>query len=343
MSGLPPVNSREHGGGLDAAIAEYGGLAKDWLDLSTGINPTPYPLPDIPETAWHRLPDADGLARLYSLARGFWGVPDGAGMIASAGVSAIIASLPRMAEGLGCPRQIRIDTPTYNEYATAFSTAGWQIESGDASAPVRIIVHPNNPDGGLASLSADDIKNDIKNGGLVVIDESFCDLTPNKSLIDLTRYDNVIVLKGLGKFWGLAGLRLGFAIGQPALMKRLDTLLGPWAISGPAQIIGAGVLQDTTWADNTRARLHKNAGRLDEIAMANGLTRIGGTDLFRLYSCESAPALKHQLAKHAIWSRVFSYNPNWIRLGLPADIPANWHRLETALETALQTTNRSIK
>ncbi len=342
MSGLPPVNSREHGGGLDAAIAEYGGLAKDWLDLSTGINPQPYPLPDIPETAWHRLPDADGFARLYSVARGFWGVPDGAGMIASAGVSAIIASLPRMAEGLGCPRQIRIDTPTYNEYATAFSTAGWQIESG-ASAPVRIIVHPNNPDGGLTSLSADDIKTDIKNASLVVIDESFCDLTPNKSLIDLTRYDNVIVLKGLGKFWGLAGLRLGFAIGQPALMKRLDSLLGPWAISGPAQIIGAGVLQDTAWADNTRARLHKNAGRLDDIATANGLTPIGGTDLFRLYSCKNAPALKHQLAKHAIWSRVFSYNPNWIRLGLPADIPANWHRLETALQTALQTANRSIK
>ncbi len=337
MSGLPPVNSREHGGGLDAAIAEYGGCAKDWLDLSTGINPTPYPLPDIPETAWHRLPDADGFARLYSLARGFWHVPDGVGIIASAGVSAIIASLPRMAEGLGCPRQIRIDTPTYNEYAAAFTSAGWQIESGDA--PVRIIVHPNNPDGGLASLSADD----IKTASLVVIDESFCDLTPNKSLIDLTRYDNVIVLKGLGKFWGLAGLRLGFAIGQPALMKRLDSLLGPWAISGPAQIIGAGVLQDTAWADNTRARLHKNAGRLDEIATANGLTRIGGTDLFRLYSCENAPALKHQLAKHAIWSRVFSYNKNWIRLGLPADTPANWHRLETALETALQTTNRSIK
>ena len=103
MSGLPPVNSREHGGGLDAAIAEYGGLAKDWLDLSTGINPTPYPLPDIPETAWHRLPDADGFARLYSVARGFWGVPDGAGIIASAGVSAIIASLPRVAEGFGLP------------------------------------------------------------------------------------------------------------------------------------------------------------------------------------------------------------------------------------------------
>ena len=338
MSGLPPVNSREHGGGLDAAIAEYGGLAKDWLDLSTGINPTPYPLPDIPETAWHRLPDADGLARLHFTARGFWGVPDDAGIIASAGVSAIIASLPRVAESLDCPRQIRIDTPTYNEYATAFSTAGWQIESG-ASAPVRIIVHPNNPDGGLASLSA----NDIKTASLVVIDESFCDLTPNKSLIDLTRYDNVIVLKGLGKFWGLAGLRLGFAIGQPALMKRLDTLLGAWAISGPAQIIGAGVLQDTTWADNTRARLHKNAGRLDDIATANGLTRIGGTDLFRLYECANAPALKHQLAKHAIWSRVFSYNKNWIRLGLPADIPVNWQRLETALETALQTANRSIK
>ncbi len=336
MSGLPPVNSREHGGGLDAAIAEYGGLAKDWLDLSTGINPTPYPLPDIPETAWHRLPDADGLMRLYSVARGFWGVPDDAGMIASAGVSAIIASLPRVAEALVSTRQIRIDTPTYNEYATAFTSAGWQIESG---APVRIIVHPNNPDGGLTSLSANDIKTDIKTASLVVIDESFCDLTPTKSLIDLTRYDNVIVLKGLGKFWGLAGLRLGFAIGQPALMKRLDSLLGPWAISGPAQIIGTGVLQDTTWADNTRARLHKNAGRLDDIATANGLTPIGGTDLFRLYNCESAPALKHQLAKHAIWSRVFSYNPNWIRLGLPADETANWHRLETALQIA----NRSIK
>lgn len=306
---------RDHGGGLDAAIAAFGGSRADWLDLSTGINPVPYPMPNLPADAWTALPDEAAFARLYALARSFWNVPDDASIIGATGASAIIAALPRVIpQGDVC-----IPGPTYNEHGAAFAASGWHMNQDPSHTLVA--VHPNNPDGHIWQISDLDAT-------YTIIDESFCDVTPDQSLIHLASRSGTVVLKSFGKFWGLAGLRLGFAIGDPAIIASLTDLLGPWQISGPALSIGAEALSDPVWADDTRARLARDATRLDTLLTQNGAKLIGGTSLFRLYQVENAQTAQDHLAQHHTWSRVFPYDPTWLRLGLPA--PDRWAQLEAA-------------
>ncbi|MBE0412657.1 threonine-phosphate decarboxylase [Yoonia sp.] len=310
------TDQRDHGGGLDAAIRQYGGSRDDWLDLSTGINPVPYPLPRLTADSWTALPDRAAFDRLYALARNFWRVPQAAGIIGGTGASAIIAALPRVLE----TSHVAIPGPTYNEHSAAFLAAGWPVRDG--AADVRVAVHPNNPDGRV--WQAEDL-----NSPITIIDESFCDVMPEASLIHLAARPGTVVLKSFGKFWGLAGLRLGFAIGDPAIIDRLTDLLGPWQISGPALAIGAEALADPQWADDTRARLKMDAARLDALLESKGAALLGGTTLFRLYQVQDAKAAQHHLAQHHIWSRVFPYASDWLRLGLPA--PDRWGQLEDAL------------
>jgi len=309
------TQKRDHGGGLDAAITKYGGTRADWLDLSTGINPVPYPMPALPDDAWTALPDQAAFDRLYERARSFWNVPSDAAIIGATGASAIIAALPRTAK----PKQVQISGPTYNEHGAAFQASGWQISDGTQST--MVVVHPNNPDGRLWS------ETDL-NAPFTIIDESFGDVAPDQSLIHLASRPGTVVLKSFGKFWGLAGLRLGFAIGDPTIIAKLTDLLGPWQVSGPALTIGAKALADPQWADETRNRITADAARLDTLLTRNGADLIGGTTLFRLYKVKDAKATQHQLAQHRVWSRVFPYAPDWLRLGLPAT--DRWAQLEAA-------------
>ncbi|NSX53974.1 threonine-phosphate decarboxylase [Parasulfitobacter algicola] len=304
---------RDHGGGLDAAILQYGGTRAGWIDLSTGINPHPYPIGTPAMSDWIQLPDQGAVNTLLVEARKFWQIPDSAAIIAAPGASALIARIP----ALFPTANVDIPTPTYNEHAAAFKAHGWQINSGDA----KVIVHPNNPDGRW--YTADDLQTSVR-----IIDESFCDVAPDRSLIHLADTPGTIILKSFGKFWGLAGLRLGFAIGDPALIVRLSDLIGPWPVAGPALRIGTAALQDTKWAHDTRQRLQDDADRLDTV-MQDHAQLIGGTSLFRLYDVPDAAQMQDQLAHHHIWSRIFPYSKTWVRLGLP---PADgWDRLKAAL------------
>jgi len=307
---------RDHGGGLDAAIARHGGTRADWIDLSTGINPVPYPMPDLPADAWTALPDAAARDRLTDAARRFWRVPDGAHLLAAPGASALIARVPALVP----PGRVHIPGPTYNEHAAAFRVHGHH-PADDPSAPVHVHVHPNNPDGRHAPPPGPRT--------LTVIDESFCDISPEASHAAHATAPSVIVLKSFGKFWGLAGLRLGFAVGHPDTLAPLAEALGPWPVSGPALAIGAAALSDDAWADATRARLATDAALLDALLTRAGARIVGGTTLFRLARVADATALQTRLARHHIWTRTFPYDPTWIRLGLPA--PQHWPRLETAL------------
>lgn len=314
------TGSRDHGGGVDAAQAQYGGARADWIDLSTGINPDPYPIPPLPDGAWTALPDSGAQTALEQAARRFWQIPEAAAVIAAPGASALIARMPHLMGPDGA-RQVVIETPTYNEHAAGFAAAGWQVVTKGA-APVQVVVHPNNPDGRLwdeAELTA----------GHVVIDESFGDICPEHSLVHMATRPGVIVLKSFGKFWGLAGLRLGFAIGLPETLAPMVDMLGPWAVSGPALTIGAAALTDPDWAEATRSRLERDAARLDTLMQWAGAQVVGGTPLFRLYDVDDAAAWQDRLARHHLWSRIFPYSKTWLRLGLP---PAHgWDRLEQAL------------
>ncbi|SEP84124.1 threonine-phosphate decarboxylase CobD [Thalassovita taeanensis] len=318
-----PDTPRDHGGGVDAAAARFGGTRSDWIDLSTGINPVPYPLPALPADAWTALPDAAAQTALEQAARRFWSVPEGAAVLAAPGASSLIARIP----ALTMPGTVDIPTPTYNEHAAAFTAQGWALSgtAPQAAAPqARVLVHPNNPTGRF--WTAQDLT-----APLTVIDESFCDIAPERSLIAHATQPGRIVLKSFGKFWGLAGLRLGFAIGDPALIDRLAQMLGPWPVSGPALIIGTHALTDPDWARKTRIRLNEDAARLDALMVRAGarVSVSSGTPLFRLYEVSDPAHWQERLARHHVWSRIFPYSNTFLRLGLPA--PQHWARLEAAL------------
>ncbi|WP_289043951.1 threonine-phosphate decarboxylase [uncultured Aliiroseovarius sp.] len=311
------AKQRDHGGGLDAAMARFGGVRGDWLDLSTGINPQPYPVDPIASNAWTALPDTRAFDRLEAAARAFWSVPKGAVVLAAPGASSLIARIP----SLIAPGRAVIPGPTYNEHAAAFRAQGWQVaDSGTGDA--RVIVQPNNPDGHLWRAPELDQP-------LTVIDESFCDVVPKASHMQAASRPGVLILKSFGKFWGLAGLRLGFVIGDPELVAQLGEALGPWQTSGPALEIGARALSDHRWADHTRARLADDAARLDRLMTDKGAALVGGTTLFRLYEVDDAAAWRDRLAKGRVWSRIFPYSQRWLRLGLPPE--TGWTQLEAAL------------
>lgn len=315
------VNKRDHGGGLDAAILSYGGQRSTWIDLSTGINPVPYGIPEIAADGWTTLPDRAAADALIEAARQFWHVPHSASIIAAPGASCLIANMPY----LSAAKTVHIHGPTYNEHAAAFVAAGQTVSQDGTRAETcdaQVVVHPNNPDGKL--WNAGGITAPFK-----IIDESFCDVCPDASLVQRTTEPNTIVLKSFGKFWGLAGLRLGFAIGQPDLIATLADRLGPWPVSGPALQIGTAALRDKNWAAQTRTRLGQDTQRLDALMQAKGAKPLGGTTLFRLYDVGDAQAYQDKLAQAHIWSRIFPYSDRWLRLGLPH--PTQWDRLEAAL------------
>lgn len=307
----------DHGGGVDAAALRWGGARAEWIDLSTGINPCPYPVPPLPPEVWGALPDEGAETALTTAARSFWRVPPAAAVLAAPGASALIARMSLLAP-VG---RVYIPGPTYNEHGRAFAAAGWRVTDRPEGASAAVIVRPNNPDGRMPG---------VPNLPLVIVDESFCDTSPHQTQIALAARPGRLILKSFGKFWGLAGLRLGFAIGDPALLAGLAQAMGPWPVSGPALAIGTVALRDQTWAEATRARLTRDAARLDTLMKATGAAVVGGTPLFRLYQTGDAALWQDRLARHRIWTRIFPYSRQWIRLGLPGT-EADWLRLEAAL------------
>jgi len=315
-------NPRDHGGGIDAAAAQYEGTRDTWIDLSTGINPVPYPLGEMSLNAWTALPDANAMDRLLAAARKFWNVPDQAEIVAAPGASALIARMPALTQTPGA----YIPSPTYNEHAAAFRAHHKLGDQQDPANATHIYVHPNNPNGHLWPADV------VGARALTIVDESFCDTVPSASHIARAADPGVIVLKSFGKFWGLAGLRLGFAIGRRETLfadTSLADMLGPWAVSGPALEIGARALEDADWAASTRTRLQSDSDRLDALMTKAGAALHGGTSLFRLYEVDDAAAWQDRLAQSHIWTRTFPYSDRFLRLGLPA--PEHWSRLEAAL------------
>lgn len=319
---------RDHGGDLDAAISRYGGRREGWLDLSTGINRVPYPLPPLDLWAWTTLPEEADVRALCTAAADAYGTP--ARVVALAGAQAAIQLVPR----LMAPGCARIVSPTYNEHAHALAAQGWRVEpvaglAALAGADLAVVVNPNNPDG--RRHDPDDLRRLARQVGCLVVDESFADPEPRLSLAPWADEPRTIVLRSFGKFYGLAGLRLGFALAGAEIAARIGALAGPWAVSGPAVAIGTAALRDGAWRAATARRLEGDAARLDALAHSSGWRPAGGTSLFRLYETDDAEGEKERLARRAIWSRTFPWSKTWIRLGIPGGEP-EWDRFGQALK-----------
>lgn len=316
---------RDHGGNLDAARAIHGD--GPWIDLSTGINRVPYPVPELARASWTDLPTRSRLSALERAAALAYATS--ATIAPVAGVQAAIQLLPR----IGKPDLVRILAPTYNEHAASWRAGGWRVEEvadveALAGADVAILVNPNNPDGRAHSP---EVRLALAHRvGRLIVDESFADMTPALSLAPRAGEHGLMVLRSFGKFYGLAGVRLGFVLGHAEEITSLRDLCGPWPISGAAVEIGCTALADTAWQHATIVRLAADAQRLDRLVQRAGWTLVGGTDLFRLYDTPDAESAQARLARAQIWSRVFPYSQRWLRLGLPGG-DTEWRRIEAAL------------
>ncbi|MEE9314031.1 MAG: threonine-phosphate decarboxylase CobD [Rhizobiaceae bacterium] len=323
-----------HGGRLNEAISRFGGKPEKWVDLSTGINPHSYPIPDIPATLWAKLPDAGEQQACENAVRENFGVHREAGVSLAPGTQAHIQHLPYLFK----PQSVAIVGFTYQEHGVCWRRAGHDVyvtdglESAEATARIVVVVNPNNPDGRvfdrqeLAGLA----RRLGAKGGLLVVDESFADVTPNASVANQAGRDGLLVLRSLGKFYGLAGARFGAALGVVNVTRRLDEMLGPWAVSGPALHVATEALLDTKWQKKTRKKLTAEREKLEEILIGNSHEVVGGTALFVLARHGGAEELWEHLAKNQILTRRFPGKSEWLRFGLPSKKP-EFTRLDKVL------------
>ena len=321
-----------HGGDLGAARKLFPAAPEPFIDLSTGINPFSYPLPPLDPAVFARLPEPAVVERLAAIAAAAYGAPSSAHVVAAPGLQIL---LPLVA-ALASPGRAAVLGPTYAEHARVASRAGHGVRdvstiSDLAGVDLAVVVNPNNPDGRIIARDALLALAETLAGGLLVVDEAFMDVGPvDASLAPEAARPNLVVLRSFGKFFGLAGVRLGFAIAAPEIAKRLRAALGPWAVSGPALAIGAAALADGAWIAATRAHLVAAAQRLDALLTGAGLDLAGGTSLFRLVRTPAAGELFDRLGRAGIFVRRFAEQPAWLRFGLPGD-EAAWQRLGEAL------------
>jgi len=328
------ISTREHGGKLEQASRKFARPLEEWIDLSTGINPLPYPVRTVSEHSWSRLPEQGAYDALCDAASRYLGCPSREVMAIAPGTQSLIQVLPHMRSY----SRVGVVSPTYNEHAHAWKEAGHdvveitELEDAGKDVDVVVIVNPNNPDGRTWSREtlltvADEL---ASRGGWLVVDEAFCDVTPGISIASCAGRPGLVILRSFGKFFGLAGIRLGLVLAAPGFCDLLRRRLGPWAIAGPALEIGERAYADDAWIAEARKRLEDDRKRLSGLLERSGGNVIGGTDLFLLVRFANASAVFEELAQAGILVRNFSYCASWLRFGLPGREDA-WVRLEKAL------------
>lgn len=320
----------EHGGRLLRAVRQYGIAREQWLDLSSGIAPWSFPIPPIPIEAWARLPETDD--GLEQAACSYYGATR---LLPVAGSQAAIQALPL----LRSPSRVGVLTPCYAEHPYAWQRTGHtlleldehQVDDAIDNLDVLVLVNPNNPTGRVvpAPTLLGWHQRLAARGGWLVVDEAFMDNSPANTVIKRAECPGLIVLRSFGKFFGLAGVRLGFVLGEPRLLRSLADLIGPWAVSGPTRRLGQACLLDEAAQRAQIARCAQASERLLRCLQHHGLAPQGGCALFQSVSCAQAEHLQGFLAQRGILVRLFKQDCR-LRFGLPAD-EADWARLDAAL------------
>jgi cobalamin biosynthesis protein CobC len=331
-------NLLPHGGNRSAFARQFPNATEPFVDLSTGINPFAYPLPAFPQTALTLLPQEKDLKMLKSVAAQYFNAPSLDYVLPVAGTQGVIAPLLRMLGG----GKLAIRGPTYSGYARAAQMEGMEALACTnldelENMLVAVVANPNNPDGRL--YDGDEIRSlaerMARNGRTLIVDEAFMDAKEGKgSAVAAVKDVPLVVLRSFGKFFGLAGIRLGFVIAQPAFVSVLEERSGPWAVSGPALFAGITALQDQEWVAQAKLRLQNDGARLKNMLEDAGCLIIGGTNLFCLVERPDAAALYRHLGERGIMVRAFAESPQWLRFGLPG-VEAEWERLKQAMETFL--------
>ena len=330
-----------HGGRLGVARSLFPGVPQPWVDLSTGINPRPYPAPRASRQARNRLPEPTELARLEAQAAEVFGVEDPARIVAVGGTECGLRLVPQIVH----LKAAVIVGPTYGSHADAWTRSGAltqtigrdEMHAHAERAVCLTIVNPNNPDGRIVERTQLLALHDSlsRHGGTLIVDEAFADVTPHVSVAaeaGTQAAPRLIVLRSFGKFFGLAGLRLGFIVAAPPIAAAIRGLVGEWPVSSDALTAGLAAYADRRWADRERTTLQKSAQRLDRLLTQSGFELAGGTSLFRLARAPDARERFARLLAAGILARPFDFDPSLLRFGLPRGRD-QWRRLAAALRT----------
>jgi cobalamin biosynthetic protein CobC len=318
----------EHGGNLNLASKQHGIALENWLDLSTGINPNGYPISAIAPTVWQRLPlDDDGLTEVACT---YYGCQNA---LPVAGSQAAIQALPTLRPSC----KVAMPEFMYQEHAQAWRKHGHTLQLFNRltddivnQADVVLLCNPNNPTAQIVS-PADLLQLHAKltsKGGWLIVDEAFMDATPENSIAQYSHLPGLIVLRSIGKFFGLGGARAGFVLAHQQLLKRMQEALGPWGVAGPSRIITKQALSDFSWQRSTQLTLRQSSQRLAKLLHRYGLTPQAGTDLFQFVPTPLATQWQQHLASQGVWVRYFD-TMSALRFGLPTE--NGWLKLEQAL------------
>jgi cobalamin biosynthetic protein CobC len=323
----PVAQPIAHGGDLGAVRRRYPDAPRPWLDLSTGINPVPYRIGELASDVWSRLPSHEAEAALIAAAAKRYGVKDPSTIVAAPGTQSLIQLLPQLLHA----ERVAIVGHTYEEHEVSWRRRGHDVTVVEDLTQTEltdtvVVVNPDNPTGRLIEASV--LR---RHRGTVIVDESFMDFLPASASLASDLPGNAIVLRSFGKAYGLAGLRLGFAIAEPHTASLLRAQLGPWAVSGPALEIGRMALADDSWLERSAARLARDGKRLDAVLAAAGFVALGATPLFRLVRHDDTPGIVQHLGRCGIHVRTFFLQPDRIRFGLPGNV-RDFERLAAALK-----------
>lgn len=322
-----------HGGALDLMKKQFPSASDPWIDMSTGINPWPYPTTSIADQSLRHLPTAaefESCIQRMATAIG----ASAEHLLLAPGSEILIGLLPLVLQAT----RVCVTARSYGDHAKAWQNTDVQLIEDDdpldlvGQSDVLVLCNPNNPDGRTWSVeqllaAADSLQ---KRGGWLIIDEAYADLDPTRSVVGYGGQSGLIVLRSFGKFYGLAGLRLGAMVAPRPVLDAMRHYLGVWPVSGPALKIGTEAYRDVAWQDYNRQRLAAARASLDNVLRLCGVEVIGGTDLFRLIRVADAESCWRDLAERGIYVRRFDWSEHFLRLGLPPSEDA-LRRLKIAL------------
>lgn len=332
----------KHGGNLLAVADKYGSDPAEWIDLSTGVSPFTYPVKDLPLTAWNHLPqENDGLEQA---ATSYYNAPTEPVVVA--GSQAAIMALPEViTEKLGRCGTVALPSIGYKEHQHAWVNyrkdgCCWQVEFYDglpskeqvATCDVILVINPNNPTG---KLSRKDELTALyfelaKRKATLIIDEAFIDCTPNESMLNVNKVmGDLVVLRSVGKFFGLAGARVGFVFAEQAIKDSISNSIGPWTVTGPSRWVVKQALSDSTWQNSARALIRLNAIRLNSLIAELLTARTSGTNLFTTVYLDDAISCHDFLCREKVLTRLCD-EKNALRFGLPVG-EKQWEHLAVAL------------
>jgi len=337
-----------HGGQLQQVAEQFNTPIRDWLDLSTGIAPLSYSIPYIPLNVWQQLPQKNDA--LDETAKDYYQCNS---LLVTNGSQAIIKALPALWRKKN-NNSIHVYLPKYGytEHAYAWKNSHYQLHYYVDELPllntiqpnsVLVIINPNNPTGKLFNREViGQYQQTIELlNGLLVIDEAFIDVAPeNHSMCSYVNNSHTLVFRSFGKFFGLAGIRIGFLIADNDWCAVFHEYLGPWQVNGPAQFIAQQALRDTSWQQLQKQQLkilrHKQEKILWQVFGHEIINAISGCDLFLTLSFHNdnyAEKLYTLLCEKAVYVRLTDEKDK-LRFGIAKE--SDLKRLLTTCEQVIQ-------